>query len=239
MNKINFQKIKGNIYISISFILCIVVIGAFIMFNKSNTNNNISTTKLMLPSSTGNISIEKTIKKRRSIREFKNIPLSSLEISQLLWSAQGITNKKENFRATPSAGALYPLEIYIVCGNVQNLETGVYKYNPKKHELNSIQKGDKRNELFNACLQQKSIQKAPASIVICAIYDKTTKKYGARGKQYVHMEVGAASENIYLQAISLDIGTVFIGGFENDKVQKTINSKKEEIPLCVMPLGKI
>lgn len=194
--------------------------------------------KLLEPKHDSKISIEKSLLKRRSIRDYKNQPLTLSEVSQLLWAAQGITDPR-GFRTAPSAGALYPLEIYIVAGDVKDLPDGIYKYIPQRHELICIRKGDIRSELSNAALGQPWVNKAPLVIVFSAVYERTTKKYGERGIRYVHIETGSAVQNVYLQAVSLNLGTVTIGAFDDEEVKKIVNMKPEERPLCLMPVGKI
>jgi len=183
----------------------------------------------------GKISVEETISKRRSVRGYKDEPLSLKEVSQLLWSASGIT-ANWGARTAPSAGALYPLEIYLVAGRVENLKPGIYRYNPQAHSLVKIVEGDKRFALFSASLFQAPIKNAPISLVICAQYERTTRKYGERGKRYVHIEVGHVGQNIYLQAESLGLGTVAIGAFMDEPVKKVLNIKEE--PLYIMPVGR-
>lgn len=199
---------------------------------------SLESVKLPLPRKDSDVSVEKTLLNRRSIRNFKDEPLTLVQISQLLWSAQGITDKERGLRTSPSAGALYPLEIYLLAGNVNNLPAGVYKYNIHEHALVRVTSGDKRKDLCNASLGQSSIKNAPAVIVISAIYEKTTGKYKERGIRYVHMEVGSASENVYLQAETLNLGTVFIGAFIDNEVKKVMNMQANENPLCIMPIGK-
>jgi len=155
--------------------------------------------KLPAPRYEGKTSIERAMRERRSVRHYRNEPLTIPEISQLLWSAQGIT-ASGGLRTAPSAGALYPLEVYIVVGNVTNMKSGIYKYIPESHELVKVTEGDKRSELSNAALHQSPIKEAPAVIVISAVYERTTGKYGERGIRYVHMEAGHAAQNICLQA---------------------------------------
>ena len=183
----------------------------------------------------GKLSVEEAISQRRSIREYKDAPLSLTEVSQLLWSAQGITVNSGG-RTVPSAGALYPLEIYLVAGKVANLKPGIYRYNPEKHSLIKVVEGDKRLDLFSSSLHQSSIKNAPVSLVICAQYERTTQKYGERGKRYVHMEVGHVGQNIYLQAKSLGLATVVIGAFTDEAVKKVLNTKED--PLYIMPVGR-
>lgn len=193
--------------------------------------------KLPEPRYVSNTSIEKALLKRRSIRDYKDKPLTLSEVSQLLWAAQGITDPR-GFRTAPSAGALYPLELYIVAGNVNDLLHGIYKYKPHGHELARVVEGDKRAELCNAALGQDWVGSGAVVIVFSAVYERTTAKYGERGIRYVHIEVGHAAQNVYLQAISLNLGTVVVGAFYNNEVKKIMNMRDEEQPLCIMPVGR-
>lgn len=181
-------------------------------------------------------SIEKVFLQRRSVREYKDQPLALAELSQLLWSAQGVTFPA-GYRTAPSAGALYPLEVYVLVGNVPKLTPGVYKYLPYKHQLMKIGSDDKRLSLRQASLDQPSISNASIVLVFCAVYQRTTERYGKRGIRYVHMEAGHAAQNVYLQATSLQLGTVVLGAFDDDQV-KTVLALKEEEPLYLMPVGK-
>lgn len=184
-----------------------------------------------------NTSVEQALLERRSIREYRLEPLTLAEISQLLWAAQGITHPA-GLRTAPSAGALYPLEIYLLAGNVTDLRAAIYRYNPESHALSLIAEGDQRLALYQAALGQSAVQDAAAVIVIAAIYERTTVKYGERGVSYVHMEVGSAAQNLYLQATSLNLGTVFIGAFHDDEVKKVLHMAADEQPLGLMPVGR-
>jgi SagB-type dehydrogenase family enzyme len=194
--------------------------------------------KLPEPRYDSSTSIEKALLERRSVRDYKNEPLTISEISQLLWAAQGITDRGR-LRTAPSAGALYPLELYVVVGNVINLKSGIYKYKPHGHELVRVAEGDKRKELCKSAFGQSAIQDAHVVIVFSAVYERTTGKYGERGVRYVHIEVGHAAQNVFLQAVSLNLGAVVIGAFDDDKVKKVMNMENKEQPLYIMPVGKI
>jgi len=183
-------------------------------------------------------SIEKALLNRRSGRDYKSEALNLAEISQLLWSAQGITDKKSGGRTAPSAGALYPMEIYLVVSMVEGLNPGVFKYNPSSHEIITILTDDKRKELAEAALGQSSVAEAPATIVIAAVLERTRVKYGDRTDRYVAMEAGHVSQNIYLECVSLGLGTVSIGGFDDNGVKKLLNLPENEIVLYLMPVGK-
>lgn len=211
-------------------------------------HNSLAIIELPKPAYNSDTSIEKALKERRSIRKYKDKPLSLSEISQILWSAYGITKPikdgpsflRGGLKTAPSAGALYPLEIYVVAGNVTDLPAGVYKYKPDGHKLVKIADGDRRIELYKASLNQDWVKEAPASIVYSAVFSRTTEIYGKRGQErYVCMDLGHSAENIYLQAVSLNIGTVAIGAFYDTKVKVIVNMTKEEEPLYIMPIGKI
>lgn len=166
-------------------------------------------------------------------------PLTLAEVAQLLWSAQGITDSKRAYRTAPSAGALFPLEVYAVIGNVEGLAEGVYKYKPDEHELVKVGDGDVRDKLAVAALGQACVREGAIAVVFSAVYERTTRKYGDRGVRYVHMEAGHAAQNVCLQAVSLNLGTVVIGAFKDDEVSKILNLPDEEQPLYILPIGKI
>ena len=182
-------------------------------------------------------SIEKTLLARRSVRSYADEPLMLAELSQLLWAAQGITSPSGG-RTAPSAGALYPLEVYLLAGEVNDLPGGIYHYNPNDHTLTLVAGGDQRQALYEAALSQSAVKDAAAVIVITAIYERTTVKYSQRGIQYVHIEVGSVAQNVYLQAVALDLGTVFIGAFHDDQVREILQLGAEEQPLGLMPVGR-
>jgi len=191
--------------------------------------------KLPVPIYMSNTSVEEALSKRRSIRTYSCEGLSIDDVSQLLWAAQGITGKG---RTAPSAGALYPLELYLVVGDVEGFDKGVYKYRQEEHELEKVVDGDKRQELAEAAGGQECVKDAAIDIVFTAIYERTTWKYGERGIRYVHMEAGHAAQNMYLQAVSLELGTVVIGAFIDDRVKELVNAEEQEVPLYIMPVGR-
>ncbi len=193
--------------------------------------------KLPEPRKKGEMSVEEAIEKRRSVRDYLDKPIKLDHLSQILWAAQGITDPIRKFRSAPSAGATYPLEVYVVVGAVEGLNPGVYHYDQFNHSLILVKKGDYRYELYKACVNQEWVLKAPASIVITAIYERTTFKYGERGVRYVHMEAGHVGQNIYLQATALGMGTVAVGAFYDERVEEIVNAKSNERALYVFPIG--
>lgn len=195
--------------------------------------------RLPPPRTVGSMSVEEAIARRRSIREYTNEPLSLGDLSQLLWAAQGITEPKWGLRSAPSAGATYPLELYVVVGEggVDGLEAGVYHYVPEGHELRRVLSGDHRGSLARVALEQAWVAVAPVDLVVAAVYERTTSRYGERGIRYVHMEVGHVGENIYLQAMALGLGTVVVGAFDDEGVRRVLELPEDEKPLYVIPIG--
>lgn len=193
---------------------------------------------LPAPKHDGEVSVEKALRKRRSAREYTEKPLRLKEVSQLLWAAQGITGPNGE-RTAASAGALYPLEVYLVAGNVAEIPSGVYKYQPRIHALAGVTSGDKRVNLAAASLDQRCVEDGAVVIVIAAVYERTTKDYGRRGEMYVHQEVGHAAQNIQLQAVALGLGSVVVGAFDEVKIQNILNMPGRELPLYIIPVGRI
>ena len=200
---------------------------------EAETNTSIS---LPEPGRTDGLPLNAALEARRSIRDFDEVALTLEEIGQLLWAAQGITDPR-GFRTAPSAGALFPLEVYLVAGNVEDLAAGVYHYDPSAHALTPIVEGDVRSALAAASLGQSSVADGAAVFVLAAEYERTTRRYGGRGEIYVHIEVGHAGQNIYLQAASLELGTVAIGAFEPDRINELLGLPEAFVPLYVMPVG--
>lgn len=196
--------------------------------------------KLPLPWAKGNVSLEEVLARRRSVRQFDGTALSLQQLLQLLWASQGLRRDSSWARTVPSAGATYPLEIFVVCGNkgVEGLEGGVYQYVVNDHSLGLHLEGDFRQVLAQAALGQDMIIEAPVNIVICAVYGRTTQRYGKRGERYVFMEAGHAGQNIYLQATALGLGTVAIGAFHDEEVKEVLQLEEQFNALYIMPVGK-
>lgn len=195
--------------------------------------------KLPEPDAANRSHIEELIAKRRSVRRYKDKGFSESVIFRLLWAAQGISSCKEGLRTSPSAGALYPLEIHIVIGEGNETESGVYRYLPEEHSLVREIAGDMREKLSKAALFQPMIKIAPVSIVISAVYSRITNKYGNRGLRYTHMEAGHAAQNICLLGVELGIGTCTVGAFDDDEVKRVLKLPSNEEPLYILPLGYI
>ncbi len=184
------------------------------------------------PEKKGEMPLEACIEKRRSTRQFKARKLSMEEISQLLWSAQGITDTSRGYRAAPSAGALYPLEIYAVTPE------GVYHYLPEKHAMQHHKPEDLRRQLSDAALSQSSVKSAPLDIVVTAVYQRVTRKYGERGIRYTHMEAGHATQNVLLQSVALSLASVPVGAFRDESVKNVLSLPDDHEPLYIIPVGE-
>lgn len=180
--------------------------------------------------------LEELIGRRRSVRRFEKTPLALEHVSQLLWAAQGKVGET-GFRTVPSAGALYPLDVYAVAGAVNGLEPGVYKYRPRDHNLSRVRHQDCRDALCEAALDQEWVRCAPVDLVIVADYTRTTDRYHDRGLRYVYMEAGHAAQNVYLIATALGLATVAVGAFDDDIVARILNLPHTEHPLYIMPIG--
>lgn len=195
--------------------------------------------KLPAPSHHGKVSVEEAILKRRSVRRFRNEPLTLSQLSQLLWAAQGITASGGR-RTVPSAGATYPLEVFAATGEqtVDSLGAGVYHYQIESHALDIHIEGDVRPALAEAALGQSCIAASPVDIIVCALYSRTMYRYGRRGERYVHMEAGHAGQNISLQSVALGLGTVMVGAFDDEQVKTVLRLDDQLMPLYIIPVGR-
>jgi SagB-type dehydrogenase family enzyme len=191
---------------------------------------------LPAPRVTGTVSVEGALKARRSLRTFSAQPMTLAEVGQLLWAAQGVTDPSGR-RTAPSAGACYPLELYLVAGNVTGLAPGVYRYRPSEHDLMPVAMGDRRAAVAKAC-RQGWVAEAPASVAFAAIYARTAKKYPDRAARYIPIEVGAAAENLALQAVALGLGTTVVGAYDDAALAQALGSASDERPLALLPMGK-
>ncbi len=192
--------------------------------------------KFIEPRQHGGEPVEHCIRGRRSVRGFCDRALTENELGLLLWAAQGIT-AADGKRAVPSAGALYPLELYAACDNVGGLTSGVYQYSPAHHELLLVAPGFLHENLIDAAYGQDWIASAPAVICIAAAFERTTTKYGNRGRGYVYMEAGHAAESLMLQAVALGLATTMVGAFDDDEVKHLLHLGARETVLCLLPVG--
>jgi SagB-type dehydrogenase family enzyme len=227
------EPCNPGIVTAILLILSVVVQPAI----AGQTMESLSSINLPEPRTEHGTSVEQALRLRRSVRSFSAKPLQLAEAAQLLWSAQGITSR-EGLRTAPSAGALYPLEIYLVAGNVNDLPVGLWHYLPDTHRLERLADTDIRIPLAHAALDQAWIREAAAVVVFAAVYERTSRKYGERATRYVHIEAGHAAENLFLQAVSLDLKTVIVGAFRDDELRNTLQLPEDHAPLILMPVGR-
>jgi len=191
------------------------------------------------PVQDGNMSLEKAIKQRRTVRSFGNKPISKQQFSQILWSAQGITEDRGFKRASPSGGALYPADVYAVVGKncIEDFFAGVYHYQPKHHSVTKVAEGDWRRDLAIASLSQMWMARAPVLFVVTAEYHRITCKYGDRGIRYALMEIGHISQNIFLQCQTLGLTAGIVGAFNDGEVARLAGVHKNHEPLIILPVG--
>jgi SagB-type dehydrogenase family enzyme len=208
--------------------------------------------QLPAPRLDGSTSVEQALKRRRSLRTYSADAVTLDQIAQILWAAQGVTWAVEQrpstwppewqwmggYRTSPSAGALYPLETYLVAGAIEGLDPGLYRYVPQRHALERCAEGDLRETLAEASLRQRSIATAPAVIVITAVYQRAAVKYKERAPRYAHIEVGGVAQSIYLQAEALDLGAVLMGAFRDADVQQVLGLPDDHEPLAIIPVGR-
>jgi SagB-type dehydrogenase family enzyme len=194
--------------------------------------------KLPPPAHRGKMSVAEALKKRRTVRSFAHRGLDLNQVSQLLWGADGASDPR-GYRTAPSAGATYPLEIYLVAGErgVAGLVPGLYRYRPESHSLELIQRGDLRAPVARACLHQTWMAEAPIMVIFAAEYQRCLARYGERGIRYTHMEVGAASQNLFLQAEALGLAAGIVGAFQDRTLQDLLKLPAAHEPLLVMPVG--
>lgn len=181
----------------------------------------------------GNVSLEEVLAARRSQRNFTEKELTLQQVGQLLWAAQGITGKKGglSLRTAPSAGALYPLEVYAVA------KDALYHYLPEGHKAEVIAERDLRRPLAQAALSQSAVGTAAVDIVICGVFSRITKKYGESGRLYTYTEAGHVAQNIHLEAVALGLGSVPVGAFDSEAVQKCLSLPRDHEPLYIISVG--
>jgi SagB-type dehydrogenase family enzyme len=186
--------------------------------------------KLPLLSSTEGVSLWDSIQKRRSIRNFSQAPLEKEQISRLLWATQGITkiDMGFEFRASPSAGALYPVETYLIVNNIEDIPAGIYHYSVQKHELDQIKLGDFRHEISRAALDQDMAYSASAVFAWTAVFERAKWKYKQRAYRYVYLDAGHIAQSLALAAVSLRLGSCQVAALYDDEVNNLLQIDGEE-----------
>lgn len=221
--------------------LGILILVTFLILSAQNVGQNrlseptqlpapLEISRLPHPAVKGTMSVEEALSTRRSVREYSSADLSEDDLSQIVWAAQGITGA-QGFRTAPSAGALYPIEVYIVD------TTGVYHYIPLNHSLEKIKEGNVKGDLMRAALNQNAVGQAPVDLVIAGVYERTAVKYGDRAERYVHLEAGHVAQNVLLQCTALHLGAVPIGAFDDAKVQDVLGITHDYQPLYIISIG--
>jgi SagB-type dehydrogenase family enzyme len=225
--------------------MIVFVVGLFVLLtaimavSASSKQEASDVVKLPQPRTDGGISVEKALLERRSIRSFRNESLTLDEISQLCWAAQGVTDDKGH-RTSPSAMATYPLEIYLLAGNVTGLPAGVYHYSPQGHNLTVISPGNKIPELFNSSRGGREDWRtgSPAVFIITGVFERTNKISGQDLSRFVYIEAGAAAENLLLEVVSLGLGSTYTAGFDENKTKEYLGLSLGEEPIGVLPVGR-
>jgi SagB-type dehydrogenase family enzyme len=183
--------------------------------------------------------IGRVMSNRRTVRRYSRKGITSEQFLSVLWAAQGVTDEQRGFRTAPSAGALYPLEVFAFTGTgtVKGMDRGVHRFRPGSRDLERLTGDDRRGDLGGACLGQMWIAQAPACLVISVIYERTMRKYGERGVRYADIESGCAAQNVFLMAEALGLAAGIVGAFDDWKVKALIGTEKDARPLLVMPVG--
>lgn len=191
---------------------------------------------LPAPRTTGGPALVEALTSRVSLRRFMAAPLSREDLAQVLWATDGRIPGTRR-RTAPSAGGTYPLEVRAVLGAVPGLPPGVYRYLPEDHSIEQESQEDRRSDLMAATVGQADLAQAPAIVVLSAIPDRTTARYGARGVPYALLEAGHAAQNLCLQVAALGLGTVAIGAFRDEALRGVLALGPEEQPLYLLPIG--
>lgn len=191
------------------------------------------------PPAAGAMTVAEAIAARRSIRRFADRPMSLEVLSRTLLSAAGITGSgRMDHRAAPSAGALYPVETYVIVTNVDTLSDGLYHFQVADSSLALIREGDFSLQIYEAANEQDWVGASPVTLVFTARFNRVTQKYADRGYRYAYIEGGAIAENVYLQAASLGLGTVLVGSFNDDALNEFLGvDGLNEAALLIMPVG--
>jgi len=170
------------------------------------------------------MTLDEILSERKSIRQYQPKPLTLGQLSYLLWASTGVQRAEgdHEFRTAPSAGALYPIETYIIANEVRDLEPGLYHYDIRNHELEQIGTGNLRGQVAAAALGQAMCAAAPAVFVWTAVFARSTWKYGQRAYRYIYLDAGHIAENLALAAVSLDLGTCQIGALFDNEVNSLL-----------------
>ena len=211
--------------------ICTLLLGSLCFAQPARVTKQNKPIKLPSPDTTGRISVEQAIKHRRNIQDFTDEPLRLEQIAQLAWAGQGITDEEKGFRAAPSAGAIYPMQLHIV------LPDGLYRYDPKSHSIKKTIDKDIRRSLYLAAFSQPVVSKSLCSFVISGSARKVEAKYRNKGERFISIEAGHIAQNLQLQAVALGLGSATIGGLDSKNVAKACNLKPMQEPLYIICFG--
>jgi SagB-type dehydrogenase family enzyme len=193
--------------------------------------------KLPAPRHEGAMSLEAALWARQSIRALaRDSAVALADAGQLLWAAQGV-NRPNGHRTAPSAGATYPLELFLVASRVRDLAPGVYHYRTATHDLETVATGDRLRELVDQASHQAWVADAAGVIVFTAVASRA-QRFGVRADRFVPMDVGFAGQNVYLEAAALGLGTTFAGSVDDTAAARVLGLAPEARPLGIMPFGK-
>lgn len=231
---------RWSLWFSFAAAFCILL---FLVLSNSHTQENKEDPQFRLlpaPKQSGVLSLEECLASRRSRRLYAQGSLTMEQIAQLFWAAQGVTDPEQGLRTAPSAGALYPLEVYLVAGEggIEGLEAGLFRYLPARHAIEKLRSGDLRQSLAAACLGQSWMARAPALVVLTAEYERTERKYGSRGQRYALMEAGHACQNLLLEVEALGLAATVVGAFDDRRLAKSLELPAVRQPLAVVVVGR-
>jgi SagB-type dehydrogenase family enzyme len=236
MNRLVFRNIRKVIYaaaccLSIVFISFISNHSSAAETTKRVKYTGARTIQLPAPTISGTVNLEEAIGKRRSVRQFADKPINFVQMGQLAWAGQGVTDKESNLRAAPSAGALYPIDLYFVTYD------GTFVYHPENHSLVQTQQGDNRKKLSAAADNQQAVAEASCDIVIAGSVKKLSAKYGSKASRFMLLEAGHISENILLEAAAMGLASLPVGDFEIKNVARACELTSDQEPLLIVSIG--
>jgi SagB-type dehydrogenase family enzyme len=221
-------------FLSLALIVsALVFLGYFSRYGMTEKGEIMKEIKLPPAKATGQMPLEEAIQKRKSVRKYSAKELTSEQVAQILWAANGANPRTKSFvaRNVPSAGGVFPMAVYLLDKN------GLYRYQPLTHSLALIKEGDKRKELAEAALGHGFIEKVPVNLVITADVAKCAQRYGDRAQRYTDIEAGHIGQNVSLQAVALGLGTVMVGAFNDEAVKEVLALPANEAPLYIIPVG--
>ena len=182
------------------------------------------------------VSVESALARRRSVREYSSLPLTLAEVGQLVWAAQGVTGSG-GLRTAPSAGAIYPLRLYVLAGAVEGLQAGIFGYDPDANELEVLSRGDKRQKLFEATCEQVCSAECAMAVLLAGWFTRATREFGPMAQSLALIEAGHAAQNLLLQATALGLGAMGLGKFDREAVARVFHLPASQQPLYLLLAG--